>query len=643
MERKGILYLFTVPVSLFFYALWLCWRVGDAPISDNVEMFRWALAWSAILLTGGALLVVGTAICVCTTSARASHHSQTILINKFTLCRRLLPVLMVGEIVACGLATICLVLSEVIWTLSHIGGAGGFKLVVILLLAVGVIFWMLIKSLASIKRCFAIFKQEDTDSYGINITEACNPMLWRWVRDLTERGRLTVPDNIVVGFFECFYVTANAVNTVDGERLTGNTLYLPLTYMALLDENEVAAVIGHELGHFTGEDTQYSLRFAPLYAGIENSLEHMANSSQGFSWLDRIVLRPSLDMGVWFLQSFHETVSYWSRVREHAADSMGAEVSSPMAMASALLRMSVLDEPVSRFLDDMIRKQIVSDCWLASLVTALQSVNPFELHNAIDSEIAHPMDSHPTTRARIALLAVELDDQLQTRAVRPVTASDGDFIRKLFSDVDALCSSLTQKLLGHIVPQREAYRQALETEAVLATESVARWTRTKEPWYMIVLGFLMLLGGGYLVLFCTVSAWFWMLPFAGTASGILGVITLRRTRQPLLVFTSDSITSSWLPQPLPLKYVSNGELTIVSSSLTIKLFLNEEYQPNVTTKRFMQAIRFNPRQHAIIIVVSGSLLRQQEMKKVKLDAQALMTLIGQYIGSAHARAELADF
>lgn len=45
MERKGILYLFTVPVSLFFYALWLCWRVGDAPISDNVEMFRWALAY----------------------------------------------------------------------------------------------------------------------------------------------------------------------------------------------------------------------------------------------------------------------------------------------------------------------------------------------------------------------------------------------------------------------------------------------------------------------------------------------------------------------------------------------------------------------------------------------------------------------
>lgn len=55
--------------------------------------------------------------------------------------------------------------------------------------------------------------------------------------------------------------------------------------MALLDDAEAAAVIGHELGHFTGEDTQYSLRFVPLYAGMQNSLEQMANSSQGFSGL----------------------------------------------------------------------------------------------------------------------------------------------------------------------------------------------------------------------------------------------------------------------------------------------------------------------------------------------------------------------
>ena len=45
----------------------------------------------------------------------------------------------------------------------------------------------------------------------------------------------------------------------------GRVLYLPLPYMAFLDRAQVSAVIAHELGHFTGEDTGYSLRFAPIY------------------------------------------------------------------------------------------------------------------------------------------------------------------------------------------------------------------------------------------------------------------------------------------------------------------------------------------------------------------------------------------
>jgi hypothetical protein len=109
------------------------------------------------------------------------------------------------------------------------------------------------------------------------------------------------------------------------------------------------------------------------------------------------------------------------------------------------------------------------------------------------------------------------------------------------------------------------------------------------------------------------------------------------------VLTQDAITSPWLPQPLPLNYISSYNLTIISSSMTIEFFINDEYQPNITTKRFMQVIRFNPKKHAVAIVVAGDLLRQQEEGKVKLDAQALLELIGQYIASSYARAELEDF
>lgn len=643
MERKGTLHLFTVPVCILIYAFWQCWRVADDINGVGEANLRLILAMLAIALAGAALAVVGMAVGLCKTSARASRHSQSTLIRTFTRCRRLLPFVMATEIIVCGLAVICLALSEVIWILSHIGGAGGFKLVAIILIAAGAIFWMLLKSLASIKRCFTLFQLDDTDICGVNVTAENNPALWQWIRDITRRGELIVPDNIVVGFFDGFFVTANAVQIEDGKRLTGNTLYLPLTSMAFLDEAETAAVIGHELSHFTGEDTQYSLRFAPLYAGIQNSLEHMANSSQGFSWLDRIVLRPSLDMGLWFLQNFHETVSDWSRIREYTADGIGAKISSPAAFASALLRISALDVPVSRFIEDLLHGRVTSANWLADLLSTLQNIGQLEPHNSLDNEIAHPMDSHPTTRERIAALAVPLDGELLTRAARPVVKDDNAFFRGLFTDADALSASLSRTMSVKIASQREVYRQALEAEAGLATESVALWMSAKGPWYMIVAGFLLLSGGGALLLFKTVSVWCWLIPLGGIAFGLLGIATLRRTWQPLLVLTQDAITSPWLPQPLPLNYISSYNLTIISSSMTIEFFINDEYQPNITTKRFMQVIRFNPKKHAVAIVVAGDLLRQQEEGKVKLDAQALLELIGQYIASSYARAELEDF
>ena len=643
MERKGTLHLFTVPVCILSYALWQYWRVADVLEGDAEGLLRQTLAMLAIALGGAALLVVGAAVGLCTTSARASRHSQSTLIRTFTRCRRLLPFMMAAEIVTCGLAVICLALSEVTWLMSHFGGAGGFKLAAVILVAVGAILWMLLKSLTSIRRCFALFQPDDTEIYGVNVTVANNPALWQWIRDVTRRAELTVPDNIVVGFFDGFFVTANTVQIEEGKRLTGNTLYLPLTYMALLDDAEAAAVIGHELGHFTGEDTQYSLRFVPLYAGMQNSLEQMANSSQGFSWLDRIVLRPSLDMGLWFLQTFHEAVSDWARIREYAADNMGAKVSSPAAFASALLRISVLDVPVSRFLGELLHGRVTSTNWLVDLLVALQKIGPFALQNSLDNEIAHPMDSHPTTRERIAALTVPLDSELLARALRPVAAGDNAFFGGLFADADVLSLSLSRTLSTKITAQRKVYRQTLEAEAGLATGSVALWMSAKVAWYMIIAGLVMLLGGGALLLFKTVSPWCVLIPFGGIAFGLLGIITLRRTRQPLLVLTQDAIASPWLPQPLPLKNIADYNLTIISSSMTIEFFMDDDYQPNLTTKRFMQVIRFNPRKHAVAIVVAGDVLRQQENGKVKLDAQALLTLIGQYIVSAHARAELEDF
>lgn len=125
----------------------------------------------------------------------------------------------------------------------------------------------------------------------------------------------------MVGLTEGFFVSAGpAVLEPGGAQVTGRILYLPLPYLALMRGDEVAAIIGHELAHYAGGDTTYSQRFLPIYAGVERSLDAVAEGHQGSLGL----LGPSLRLGVFVMERFHLAVRHWSRTREFAADAAGA-------------------------------------------------------------------------------------------------------------------------------------------------------------------------------------------------------------------------------------------------------------------------------------------------------------------------------
>lgn len=635
MERKRVFNLFYTPLFLFIYGLWKCWRASDT--SDDIEIVQFGLAMLALLLSLVAMFILGSAVIACKASARTSQRSQDVLIQKFTLCRRLLPFMMVGEILFCGLASVALVLSEIIWTMGHVEmNGGGMKLLFAMVLAVFAILWMIIKSFFSVRKCFALFEPEDLRVSGVNLPEMQAPELWQWVRRLTSQGRFTLPDNIVVGFFDGFYVTANPVQIEKGERLTGNTLYLPLTYLSLLNEAEIAAVVGHELGHFTGEDTQYSLRFAPLYAGMQNSLQQMAKNMQD-AWIDRLVLYSALDMAMWFLQTFHETVNHWSRIRELAADEVGARVSSSATFACALLRITALSEPVERYLEAVLRGRANSDNWANGLVLALQKQGGLDVLTSIDNEISHPMDSHPTTRARITALNLSLNEELLSRASRVITPEENLFFPALLRPV---ATALSCEISQEIEPLRAEIREELEAEASLATEAKAIWSSSSVAWAIMIVGIVLIFGGGYLVLFQHLSAICWLFTLIGLPLGILGNVTLNRARQPLFMLTPQSITSPYLTQPLPLEYIERYEVVVISGVAMLHLYVRHGDKLNITTKRFMQVFRYEPQESRVVVVVNSPWY-EKEGQKVKLDAVTMSQIVGQYISSAHARAELS--
>jgi hypothetical protein len=77
-----------------------------------------------------------------------------------------------------------------------------------------------------------------------------------------------------------------------------------------------------------------------------------------------------------------------------------------------------------------------------------------------------------------------------------------------------------------------------------------------------------------------------------------------------------------------------------SETVTVELYLRDGYEPDITTKRFMRAIRFDPGKRAVTILLAGKLIQSDENGKQKLDGAEVAERIAQYLYAVHARDEL---
>lgn len=659
MRAKIFFYIFIVPILIIFYGLWQYWRVSDvldlAWQQNSAEatgvVFRGLLAKIGIMLGVLAILLNGLAMGLCHTSAKSSRKSQDQLIKMFSLCQKLLPFIMVAQMILCGLAVISLAFSELLWGFAHVKLNGSSaKLLLIIVCAIASILWMLIKSMLSIKKCFALFRPVDSEIRGRNITQEQAPALWLWIGELAKRGNVVMPDNIVAGFFDCFYVTANAVKIIDGERLTGNTLYFPLTYSSLMNREEVAAVIGHELGHFTGLDTEYSLRFAPLYAGLRNSLEQMAGNSRGNSYADRIVLYPSLFMGCWFLEKFHESVSYWSRIREHAADEVGARTGTSLALASALLRISALSDIIWQHLETLLDNKVPPDNWVATLFETAKTKGVLDVQASFENEIQHPTDSHPLTRLRIDALQIPIDEVLLSLASRPVSEDDYQYMTSLFTSSQDILTSMTQEITHEVSEKYEKHYEEQVIQAQLNVESFTFYGAGNTLWMW---------SWGLGVMFVATALVFFLLTI-GEFTGISVVVILgllafglllcfggwtmfRNRNKSLFSIDHQFLRSEDFAAPVALTDILTCEVAETAGGAFDIHFYWRDGAPIPTlaeTSSAFSDVDISAEKQRISVSVTGYLRREEGDKKVSMNAAQTQELLDGYFISAYARQEI---
>ena len=262
---------------------------------------------------------------------------------------------------------------------------------------------------------FTFGRKLETHVVGTALRQEDEPGLFTFVANLARTLDARPPKNIVVGLEPTFYVTSCDINLIGQDcTLSGETLYLSAPLCRLMKLGEVSAIIGHELGHFRGDDTAYSLRFAPVYAGLGNAIGAVAESGRGLMALARL---PAVSMLTFMYDMFARNQAEISRVRELVADKAGISASSPMDLATSLVKVTLysalwraaLEHNVARLSEGKITRNL-SHMFQGFARYDVEHENLEDIMKSVlDQEISHPTDTHPTLGVRLVNAGVRPD------------------------------------------------------------------------------------------------------------------------------------------------------------------------------------------------------------------------------------------
>jgi len=300
-------------------------------------------------------------------------------------------------IVQAGLAMAAIIYTESVW----VGWFQGY-----LFVAVGV--GAIVGVAGMIRGLFSVVKRATTLVAGKRLDAVNQPTLFEFVSDLSRRIGALSPQHIAVGLYPNFFVTQTDVHCLDG-KLTGRTMYLSLPLCRILTRDEFEAVIGHELGHYKGLDTQYSQKFYPVYKGTTESLVAMGKRLDG---VGGVILLPAYAILSFFLQAFSVAESKISRERELAADRIASEFAGRQSLGAALMKIHAFSRYWDCLRQDM--REALSRNEMYTNVSSLfaQVVRSNSQRTALEGlegqRLPHPTNSHPPLSARLQALELSV-------------------------------------------------------------------------------------------------------------------------------------------------------------------------------------------------------------------------------------------
>ena len=289
----------------------------------------------------------------------------------------------------------------------------------------------LVGCLTLIGSAFKLGSKQSSSVLGKKLDRGDHQDLYAFVDNIAEKLGAQKPNNIVVGLEPNFYVTSVDIQLFGAnETLKGETLYLSLALARILTKSELTAIAGHELGHFRGNDTYYSLKFSPVYAGLSHALGSIGTGEEE-AGVSKIATLPAFAVLTYMIDVFHKNVSTISREREFEADKAAAEIAHPINLATSLLKIGLYAQAwrglQHRVIGRLAKGKVSTN--LSQLFSSIvqYDINTDSIPKVIEEigkqTVSHPTDSHPPTAGRIESVGLDISSIDQSLLLAPDESS----------------------------------------------------------------------------------------------------------------------------------------------------------------------------------------------------------------------------
>lgn len=373
----------------------------DSGVRFDYATFRWMIRIAALCIAGGigAFLFVGLCVVLSMKSQRMQYLSLSSGWHVLRICSALQTI---------GQGALLVALS--FWVTALWMNVYVVKLIAVIAIMAVCAVGLVLK---------AIFTRPKTDFVieGELIAQEEARELWQDLSSICQEVGTDPPDQIIAGIDDSFFVTEQPV-TIGETVYKGRTLFVSLPLLKQLDGSEADAVMAHEMAHFSGNDTTYSRKIAPLLVRYGNYLQALYEGG---------LTIPIYHFMLCFRVLFELSLGKLSREREFRADAVAAQVTSPQDFSSGLMKIVAFSDYRQSVEEELFKQEETSA--IANITEKIDSgFSSYALSfvqnddNIGNLQTSHPFDSHPPISERTAALGVELKSLLNEE----VLSTDGD-------------------------------------------------------------------------------------------------------------------------------------------------------------------------------------------------------------------------